>query len=123
MGTERPSMTVSAHEKAPARPAMRGETEPGPALNTERNCSKGESTVACQNCTMTVEYMGPAEVAAYVGRAPQTIRNLAASGAMPEPDVRIGTIGGWSQSTIDEWLANRPGQGARTDLAGSKGTS
>lgn len=82
----------------------------------------GESTVACQNCTMTVEYMGPAEVAAYVGLAPMTIRDYASKGRMPKPDVRIGPVGGWSKETIDEWVANRPGRGARTDLA-SKGTS
>lgn len=65
---------------------------------------------------MPDEYMGAAEVAAYVGRSAQTIRNLSASGRMPEPDVRIGAIGGWKKETIDGWWASRPGQGARTDL-------
>lgn len=107
-------------EKALARPATRGETEPGLVLKTEGNCSKGESIVSCQNCTMTVEYMGPAEVAAYVGLAPMTIRNYAANGRMPDPDVRVGPVGGWSKATIDAWVAGRPGRGARTDLV-SKG--
>lgn len=73
---------------------------------------------------MTVEYMGPAEVAAYLRRRydatleATTIRQYAVKGRMPEPDVRIGPNGGWSEATIDEWWANRPGRGARTDLAG-----
>jgi hypothetical protein len=74
---------------------------------------------------MTVQYMGPAEVAAYVTRVyrpltSETVRQYAAKGRMPEPDVRIGPNAGWSEATIDEWWANRPGRGARTDLAKGK---
>lgn len=65
---------------------------------------------------MTEQYMGPAEVATHVGLTAGTVRGYAAQGKMPEPDVRIGTTSGWSQETIDQWWANRPGQGARTDL-------
>jgi len=46
---------------------------------------------------------------------------------LPDADVTIGPINddgtiprgthqGWSDATIDEWQANRPGRGARTDL-------
>ncbi|WP_116917262.1 hypothetical protein [Williamsia muralis] len=46
---------------------------------------------------------------------------------LPEPDVTVrpvdedgnllrGSFGGWTEETIDEWNANRPGRGARTDL-------
>ncbi|WP_287487745.1 hypothetical protein [Rhodococcus sp. (in: high G+C Gram-positive bacteria)] len=46
---------------------------------------------------------------------------------LPDPDVTIGPINddgtiprgthqGWADATIDEWHANRPGRGARTDL-------
>lgn len=80
----------------------------------------GESTRAWDDCTMTVQYLGPAEVAARVGLAPATVRAYARDGMMPEPDVRIGPNAGWSEATIDQWWANRPGRGARTDLA-SKG--
>lgn len=85
---------------------------------------------ACQTTTMTVQYMGPAEVAAFVERefgaqiASTTVRKYAAAGRMPEPDVRIGPNAGWSEDTIREWWAKRPGRGrwgARTELAGSKG--
>lgn len=47
---------------------------------------------------------------------------------LPEPDVIIGPVNddgsiprgttrGWTVKTVDEWNANRPGRGARTDLA------
>ncbi|MFF7293205.1 helix-turn-helix transcriptional regulator [Microbacterium sp. NPDC008134] len=60
---------------------------------------------------MTVQYLGPAEVAARFGLAPGTVRGYAAQGQMPEPDVRIGAVGGWSEETVDAWWANRPGSG------------
>lgn len=65
---------------------------------------------------MTVQYLGPAEVAARFGLAASTIRQYAAQGKMPEPDVRVGPTAGWSEATVDAWWANRPGRGARTDL-------
>lgn len=98
---------------------MVGETRVGAMESTEGKITVSESTAACQNCTMTVEYMGPAEVAAYLGLAPGTVRGYASQGKMPEPDVRVGQISGWSKATIDAW--ERPGRGARTDLAGSNG--
>lgn len=70
---------------------------------------------------MTVEYLGPAQVAAMFGLSPQTIRQYNADGRMPAPDVRIGATAGWTEETIRSWWASRPGQGARTDLATSKG--
>lgn len=109
-------------------PLLRGETRAGAWNLTEGKDAMIHSTEPCQNCTMTVEYMGAAEVAAYVTRvhgrpiAGSTIRQYAAKGRMPEPDVRVGPVSGWSAKTIDEWVRTRPGQGARTDLAGSKGT-
>lgn len=32
---------------------------------------------------------------------------------LPEPDVWIGRTRGWSQSTIEQWNASRPGHGGR----------
>lgn len=80
-----------------------------------------DSISACQTEDMTKHYLGPAEVAARFGLAPATIRDYASKGRMPEPDVRVGPVAGWTEATVDEWWANRPGRGARTDLAGSKG--
>lgn len=78
-------------------------------------------TSTCQTDGMTVQYLGAAEVAARFGLAPKTVRNYTTEGRMPEPDVRIGPVAGWTAATVDEWWANRPGRGARTDLAESKG--
>lgn len=40
---------------------------------------------------------------------------------LPEPDVIVGNrYKGWSQETIDAWVAARPGRGARTDLKAKK---
>ncbi|MGF3056162.1 helix-turn-helix transcriptional regulator [Microbacterium sp. YY-01] len=81
-----------------------------------------KSTVTWDDCAMTVEYMGPAEIAAFVSRefgvriAASTIRNYASDGRLPAPDVRIGPNGGWSEESIREWWKSRPGRGARTDL-------
>ncbi|MCW2089454.1 UNVERIFIED_ORG: hypothetical protein M2328_002734 [Rhodococcus erythropolis] len=47
---------------------------------------------------------------------------------LPDPDVIVGPVNddgtlprgttrGWTESTIEEWNAKRPGRGARTDLA------
>ena len=60
-------------------------------------------------------------VAAYTGLSENTLKAYSQRGYMPAPDVEIGTgekvtANGWSTDTIDHWLANRPGRGARTDL-------
>lgn len=64
-------------------------------------------------------------VAAYTGLSENTLKAYSQRGYMPAPDVRIGTgekvtANGWSTDTIDYWLANRPGRGARTDLKKSQ---
>ncbi|AXQ51867.1 DNA binding protein [Gordonia phage Catfish] len=65
-----------------------------------------------------IEYMSVGEVAEYLGLSLNTIKSYDRRGYMPEPDARIGRNFGWSQATIDEWHANRPGRGSRTDLHG-----
>ncbi|MCI6584480.1 MAG: transcriptional regulator [Mobiluncus sp.] len=60
-------------------------------------------------------------VATRAGLSENTIKAYFARGYMPAPDVEIGTgekvtAYGWSPETVDTWLANRPGRGARTDL-------
>lgn len=86
-----------------------------------------QDSSACQTMVMTVQYLGPTEVAAFIERelggqiAGVTIRQYAARGLMPEPDVRIGPNAGWSEATIREWWANRPGRGrwgARKPITG-----
>lgn len=66
------------------------------------------------------EIIGNDAAAAYVGVQPGTWRPYVKRGRAPQPD-RREVAGGhalpvWKRSTLDRWLANRPGQGARTDL-------
>ena len=70
---------------------------------------------------MTAEYLGAAAVAERVGITVPTIRSYIRKGLMPDADVIVvtpsGPLRGWAPETIDEWQRDRPGQGARTDLA------
>ena len=70
---------------------------------------------------MTTEYLGATAVAERVGLAVPTIRSYIRKGLMPDADVIVvtpsGPLRGWAPETIDEWQRDRPGQGARTDLA------
>lgn len=69
---------------------------------------------------MTREYLGAADFAARAGLAVATIRSYMKKGLTPPADVIIttpsGPLRGWLPETIDAWQAERPGQGARTDL-------
>jgi hypothetical protein len=69
-------------------------------------------------------YLSLAEVAERIGVAPNSMSRY----KLPEPDAVIGpvdpdgtiprgTVRGWLPDTVDKWHANRPGRGARTDLA------
>lgn len=69
---------------------------------------------------MTVNYLSLTGFANRVGISPNTARAYREQGRLPEPDVTIGdgnraTLG-WHKDTVDHWMANRKGQGARTDL-------
>lgn len=48
-----------------------------------------------------------------------TFRGYVSKGLTPEPDATLGNSRGWHLSTVEKWLATRPGRGARTDMAGS----
>lgn len=69
---------------------------------------------------MTTHYLGLSDFAARVGISAGTLNGYRAKGLTPEPDVMIGlgdrAVRGWTVETIDEWMAARPGRGARTDL-------
>ncbi|WP_167142355.1 XRE family transcriptional regulator [Canibacter zhoujuaniae] len=56
---------------------------------------------------MAIVYLGAKEVAERIGVQPITINNY----KMPEPDVLIGRVRGWSPETIDRWNESRPGRG------------
>lgn len=61
---------------------------------------------------MTRRYLSRAEVAGRIGVTPGALSRY----KLPEPDVMIGAVRGWSEKTIDAWQDRRPGRGARTDL-------
>ena len=69
---------------------------------------------------MTTTYMGTGGVAQYLGLTTGSVKSYVAKGLLPEPDVMIEApsylVRGWRKETIDEWMKNRPGNGARTDL-------
>ncbi len=52
-----------------------------------------------------------ADAAALVGVDPATWRKYVSDGRAPQPDGRLGRTPWWTRSTIDAWLAARPGQG------------
>lgn len=71
----------------------------------------------------TVHYLSKRQFAQRIGASDPTLSGY----KLPPPDVTIGpvnddgslprgSVGGWTERTIDEWNANRPGRGARTDL-------
>ena len=70
--------------------------------------------------TETVTYLGLADLAARAGISKNTADSYRSGGYLPEPDALITSNGrvvrGWLPETVDAWLANRPGRGARTDL-------
>ncbi|AMU57213.1 hypothetical protein PP614_04775 [Mycobacteroides abscessus] len=71
----------------------------------------------------TQHFLSLRQFAARVGAKDPTMSGY----KLPEPDAVVGpinndgtwprgTVRGWLESTIDDWQASRPGQGARTDL-------
>ena len=58
-----------------------------------------------------------AQVAEYLGLSVRTVETYRADGRLPEPTM-VGRTPTWTREQIDQWQANRPGRGARTDLRG-----
>jgi hypothetical protein len=68
-------------------------------------------------------YLSQAQFAERIGVSPNSMGRykLPPADAVTGPvnddgSLPRGTIRGWLPETIDEWNANRPGRGARTDL-------
>ena len=64
----------------------------------------------------TDDLMRPTEVAKRAGIGPSTLSTYVARGHGP----KVTVVAGYAlhlRADVDSWLANRPGQGARTDLA------
>ena len=66
---------------------------------------------------MTITYLGMTAIAARTGLSVNTLKSYLRKGLLPAPDAIIespsGQIRGWTQETIDEWMASRPGRGNR----------
>lgn len=56
------------------------------------------------------------QVADRAGVTASTLRAYIARGYAPKPDGKFGRDSYWLEATIERWLTNRAGQGARTDL-------
>ncbi|MFD0705602.1 hypothetical protein ACFQY8_07585 [Alloscardovia venturai] len=58
---------------------------------------------------MTEHFLSSSEAAEYLGISRGAFNTL----NLPEPDVTVGQVKGWSKTTIDQWNARRPGHGGR----------
>lgn len=71
-----------------------------------------------------IHYLALTDLAERIGVTFNTAKSYSAKGLLPTPDAYTGSgtraVRGWLPGTIDEWNKNRPGRGARTDLAGKK---
>ena len=69
---------------------------------------------------MIVQYLALSDLAKAAGITFNTVKSYKAKGLLPEPDALIGlgdrAIRAWLPETVEEWIKNRPGRGARTDL-------
>lgn len=57
-----------------------------------------------------------AEAASLAGVRPDTWTSYVSRGQAPAPDGRLGSKPWWHRATVEQWIAERPGMGARTDL-------
>lgn len=63
--------------------------------------------IVAHNGGMTKHYLSTTEVAERIGVTRGSLSSL----KLPVPDVTIGNVRGWTEKTIDEWHASRPGRG------------
>jgi predicted DNA-binding transcriptional regulator AlpA len=66
---------------------------------------------------VTILYLSRGEIAERLGISLDTVKGYQRKGLLPEPDAMVGRNQGWLEATVDDWNKNRPGPGARTDLA------
>jgi predicted DNA-binding transcriptional regulator AlpA len=59
-----------------------------------------------------LQILDRAAVAARVGVAAKSVTRYWERGQMPQPDGWVSGRPWWYETTIEEWLANRPGRGA-----------
>jgi predicted DNA-binding transcriptional regulator AlpA len=56
------------------------------------------------------------EAAALAGVQPSTWDAYITRGRAPKADGRLGNQRWWYRATVEQWMRDRPGRGARTDL-------
>ena len=56
-----------------------------------------------------IHYLSSSQFAARIGVQPDTLNKY----KLPEPDVMVGHVRGWTTETVDRWNGNRPGRGSR----------
>jgi predicted DNA-binding transcriptional regulator AlpA len=69
------------------------------------------------------DYLTVSDIARLIGVTPKTWTSWVARGKAPAADYRLGRTPGWEPATIDEWIAARPGRGARTDLGSTNNSN
>lgn len=69
------------------------------------------------------QYLTRKGIAELLGIKHTTVTGYDERGLLPEPDVMVGHVKGWSEQTILDWKAKRPGRGHRSDLAGNPARS
>ena len=62
-----------------------------------------------------LESLSLGQVAKHLGLSVRTVEAYRRDGRLPEATM-VGRTPTWTRAQIDAWQANRPGQGARTDL-------
>lgn len=58
------------------------------------------------------------DAASLAGVRPSTWNAYVTRGYAPPADGRLGNQRWWLRETVEQWKANRPGRGRRTDLQG-----
>lgn len=93
----------------PAQGAALPRPQGAPSVITRRHArQRGRGRLAYDVDVTTTEYLGTDEIAALLGVKPQTVRDYAYRGDMPEPDRHFGRSPVWTRETVDAWIASRP---------------
>jgi excisionase family DNA binding protein len=88
---------------------------PGYISRVEVTDPGGPNREAAEILAWNATVMTVAQVAEHLGLSVRTVEAYRRDGRLPEATM-VGRTPTWTRAQIDAWQANRPGQGARTDL-------
>ena len=97
-----------------------------PARKTRRRPRSRPDPLKCRQCGAVLSPYGiEAEAAAYVRRAPQTLRNLRVTGkgGPPYQQMEPGGTVTYSWSDLDEWMRSYTRYSTSDAVVGGKGSS